>query len=255
MAYLAIGLIGLVILAIVVTAVLWLWRKPGWMGFHGRTLWDWLGLLAVPVLVASGTLVLSTVQLRLESLRAQEQAIQVYLDHIVALDHSAVASGPIGRAQTRAVLTQVDGTRAARVLAFLDELDLIRVYVTGLEGISLAGADLKDLSLAGLDFDEADLARVDFEGAVLRGADFEDANLRFADFKGADLRNTDMTGARLSGADLNHADLRGADLTGAKGISEDDLSTACMDATTRLPADFDPVTAETAGCHGPVPDD
>jgi uncharacterized protein YjbI with pentapeptide repeats len=50
------------------------------------------------------------------------------------------------------------------------------------------------------------------------------------------LTRADFTNANLLGAELNQAILSGANLAGARGLNQRRLSTACGDATTRLPA-------------------
>ncbi len=56
----------------------------------------------------------------------------------------------------------------------------------------------------------------------------------------ADLSNASLADARLFGADLRNADfigaeLRGADLRNAKGLTREQLDSACGDADTKLP--------------------
>jgi hypothetical protein len=64
---------------------------------------------------------------------------------------------------------------------------------------------------------------------------------RSADLTGADLTGADLAGANLAQADLEEANLRGAnligaDLTGAKGMTNEVISAAIINDTTRLPA-------------------
>ncbi len=236
-------------------AALWRWRRPGWLGFEGRTLWDWLSLLAVPLVVGFATVLINAGQQHLANERAAEAALQQYVDRISALVLDA-AAGPeaearvtaIGRAQTLAALRLVDRERAGRVLAFLADMDLLARFSISLEAMSLDGADLKGLSLAGIDFEDASLRGADLERAMLAGADFEAADLRGADLKGADLRGGDFEDARLKGAEFDGADLRGTVLARAAGLSARQLDRACIDATTILPPGFAPVTGQSPGC-------
>lgn len=236
-------------------AALWRWRRPGWLGFEGRTLWDWLSLLAVPLVVGFATVLINAGQQQLANERAAEAALQQYVDRISALVIDAPAGTDaearvtaIGRAQTLAALRLVDRDRAGRVLAFLADMDLLARFAISLEGMQLDGAELKGLVLAGMDFENASLRSADLEGALLAGADFEGADLARADFKGADLRGVDFDAARLSGTEFDGADLRGAVLARASGLRARQLARACMDATTALPAGFTPVIGQSPGC-------
>ncbi len=84
------------------------------------------------------------------------------------------------------------------------------------DGPSYAGHDL-----AGRDLRATGLARADLRGAVLIAADL----------RGVALDRTD-----LLGADLRDADLSGADLSTALFVTQPQLSSACGNATTVLPA-------------------
>jgi hypothetical protein len=67
----------------------WWKRLWGWTGFGEKKLWDWLqllGTLAIPVVVALATAWFSsqqsTTQLEVEEQRAQDEALQTYLDQM-----------------------------------------------------------------------------------------------------------------------------------------------------------------------------
>lgn len=71
------------------------------------------------------------------------------------------------------------------------------------------------------------------------GAFLAKADLRQADLSGADLRQADLRGARLEGAELFRTNLRGADLLFATGLTREQLAEALLDASTRLPEEFE----------------
>lgn len=252
---------GAIVAVLALAAAIWLVFRPLWMGFSGKTLWDWIALLAVPTVVGFATVLINDAQARLAAERAAETAFQSYIDRISALaletpqGASEATIDAIGRAQTQAILHILDRDRAGRVIAFLHEMALVQRFLVHLEGRDLRDSEFKGLDLAHLDFDEADLRRADFEGATLAGADFEDADLRRADFKGADLRGVDFENARLAGAEFDGADLRGADLSTASGITPGQLAAACLDPTTALPPAMSGPAAETPACGQPWDDD
>jgi uncharacterized protein YjbI with pentapeptide repeats len=134
------------------------------------------------------------------------------------------------------------------------ERDVTAERVRG--GASCAGCDLFQINLA-----YSDLAGRDFSGSRIRQADLTVVTADRADFHGSNLSLTNFFGARLTGADLRNTNLEGANLVGAylggarmdgaaldganiagaemetaHGLTQDQLNTACGDATTRLPA-------------------
>lgn len=246
------ALIALVPIA-VLSAIWAIWR-PRWMGFQGKSLWDWLALLAVPLVVGFATFLISAAQAQIERDRATEQAMQSYFARIGALvlderlDGRTEERRALGRAETMAILRLVRGERAGRAFAFLSEMNLLHAFAVEFESIDLRGAELKSLDLDGLDFEGSDLSGADLEGASMVGADLEDADLRRADLKFADLRRVDFNGADLARADLSGANLRGTDLSAATGLSATQIRGACLDAASILPVTLAGVRWSDAGC-------
>ena len=191
------GIVAVVFAATVLCGYLFGWK---WTGLPKRTLWDWLDLLIVPVVLAIGGYLFTRSEnqatQRAAEQRAQDEALQAYLDGMAQLLtdkerplHRAQPGdslSSVARARTLTVLPRLDGDRKARVVQFLYESGLI------------AGArPILDLS-------EADLS-----GAILRRSRLFRANLFQANLTGADLSR----GANLSYADLSYANLSGADLS------------------------------------------
>jgi uncharacterized protein YjbI with pentapeptide repeats len=108
------------------------------------------------------------------------------------------------------------------------------------QGVRLPNATLQGANLADTNFRGGDL-----HGANFQGANLQRANLTAANLHGADLRGADLFGANLQGTDFWGADLRGADLTAVSNLTPAQLAAAFLDATTRLPEQFDasPATA------------
>ena len=209
--------------------LLWWVRRPAWLGFEGRTLFDWLDALGHAVTIGLIGLAFTSLQFVLSERRANEDIFRSYVDRISALvlEGETEATAAVGRAQTAAVLTLLAPDQAGRILRFLAELDRVDDFTGELEGLDLRGADLSDLDLDGIDLEDARLSGADLEGASLRGADLE--------------------GADMSGADLDGLDLRGADLTGTTGLADRHLETACLDADTVLPPGLT-VALDGPGC-------
>lgn len=110
----------------------------------------------------------------------------------------------------------------------------------------LAYLDLPDVDVSGARLRQANLALVTMNRANFNGANLSVANLFGGRFTGASFRNADLSRANLVGAHFGSADLTGAnlagatlsgaELAGARGLTQAQLSTACGDRATSLPA-------------------
>lgn len=216
---------------IVCTVAIWLIRKGyaiPWTGFGptvsasgvpvpAKTLWDWLDLLLVPLLLAFAAWWLDgsrkASELRVEADRQQQKTLDDYLESITQMlieqrlsgDGSDIARS-VARTRTLAALRSLDGGRKAQVLQFLYEAGLVGVDPS----VQLNGADF-----AGADLDEAVLRHAELRGVHFDRASFKNATLAHADLRGSDLSGADLTGANLERADLTQANLTGAKVTRA----------------------------------------
>jgi len=212
---------------------------------------DLLKILAVPITVGAAVPLLNWLQrkreLGIETERAQDEALQGYLDYMSQLltdkQHplSRARQGDnlstVARARTLTVLARLDADRKARVAQFLYESglllnsfqhepglllksrqyepDLIRKrlpQVLELNGADLRNANLHKATLSGAGLRGANLVEADLREAILTRADLSDAYLREADLSRADLHG----GANLVNADLDGANLRGTNLIDVK---------------------------------------
>jgi uncharacterized protein YjbI with pentapeptide repeats len=234
-------------------------RKPGWVvwrksesrkawlhwtGFGGKTLWDWLQLLsalAIPVVLAGigvwFTAQQDARQLNIEEQRAQDAALQAYLDQIGRLmlekdlrnSEGDSEARTLAQARTLTVLRRLDPERKAEVVRFLGGADLVqrldeRPPIIRLSEADLREADLTEAHLRGADLSEADLRRADLSKAFAEGAVLSEADLRGADLREADLRGANLSGADLGEANVTAANLRLAHLGEAEGIASEELS-------------------------------
>ena len=183
------------------------WRSKlwEWTGLGDKTLWDWLQLLIIPIVLAAAGFWFSdqqdarqreiegkraTLERELGVQSAQDAALQAYLDQMSELMlekdlRDSEEEGEVrtlARARTLTVLGRLDPARKASVLQFLYESSLIRT----------------------------DRSIVDLSNADLSGADLRLANLEYADLSNAKLLNADLRYSLLFSADLSNADLSGA---------------------------------------------
>src|SRR5918998_5382726 len=128
----------LAFLIIVLCGYLLGWK---WTGLPKRTLWDWLQLLIIPAVLAGVGLWFNRQQreqeLQTADRRAQDEALQAYLDQMSAMlipnkdQPSLYKARPgdslssVARARTLTVLPRLDGRRKARVVQFLYESGLV----------------------------------------------------------------------------------------------------------------------------------
>jgi uncharacterized protein YjbI with pentapeptide repeats len=223
------------------------WRSKlwEWTDFGEKKLWDWLQLLsalAIPIVLAVAGFWFTAQQeahqqdiekrraeaeLDLEEQRAQDTALQAYLDQMSGLmleddlrdSEEGSEARTLARARTLTVLGSLDPKRKRSVVEFLYESSLIDK-----DGpiVDLSNADLSSVDLRLKNLSEADLSEVDLSEADLSIAHLDDANL-----SNSVMRDADLPGADLSGADLSYADLSYADLSSAT-LSDADLSSATL---------------------------
>jgi len=242
----------------------WRSRLWEWTDFGEKTLWDWLQLLsalAIPVVLAVAGFWFAAwqgerqqaiedqranVERDVEDQRAQDTALQAYLDQMTELileknlrdskEESEVRT--LARARTLTVLGRLGPDRKRSVLQFLYESTLVQQSnpIVDLENADLSEANLRldnliDANLSDANLRGAELSDANLSDATLRGANLSDATLAYAtlvyanlsdaDLRGADLRAADLSYANLSYAKLNEADLRGAKLSDATLLEAD----------------------------------
>lgn len=232
-----------------------------------KTLWDWMELLIIPLVLALGAFFLNrseravereTTEKRAELEREiakdhqQDEALQTYLDRMTELllkenlrntENEDVRD--VARTRTLTLLRGIDANRKRHVVQFLQEAGLIHKSDAL---VSLIGADLRNVNLKGADLREVDfravklqfsnLITVNFMDANLQDANMQNANLFFArlfraNLEDADLRdsifeNANLEGANLKGADLQNANLKGAEL-GAADLERANLADANLE--------------------------
>jgi len=251
---------GIVILFAAALTALVVWGySSSWAGFseptgrlpQAKTLWDWMELLLLPLLLAGGLFLLhrlpretarwrAAVDLEIAGGNQQESALQAYIDRMSELlvkEKLSRFSGDevrnVARLRTLTLLRGLDPKRKSRVFLFLKESGLIeREAVIDLCGADLRGVTVPFSNLNRVNLGEADLSGADLRGARLNKAYLSGTRLRETDLSGADLSEADLFGADLNGANLTRANLSGANLTGA------DLSGCRLDGADLSKADL-----------------
>jgi uncharacterized protein YjbI with pentapeptide repeats len=99
------------------------------------------------------------------------------------------------------------------------------------KGVDLSRANMANRHLFGMDLRKSILSRANFEKADLSYTNFLNADLGHANLKGTNLVFSTFKDANLTGSDL-----RGADLDHAAGLTCEQVKSAVIDESTRLPS-------------------
>lgn len=202
-----------------------------------KTLWDWLELLIVPLVLASSGYIVNRAVQRGERVRSEnnailerqiaedslrEAALQSYLDKMadLLLERGLRSSSEpdevraVARSKTLTVLRRLDGSRRAVLLRFLKETNLIDTTdsVVDLQGAQLDNSVLELVDLQGVNLEGVSLKESILAQSLLSSSNLTDADLSKSNLSNADLRQSLMFRANLSNSDLTHADLRGGDM-------------------------------------------
>jgi len=199
----------------------------------GKTLWDWLQLLIIPVVLVVGGYIFNLALQRREqkttAANQEEAALQLYLKNMSELLlHKPLSKDStekntrekIMRAYTLTTLQLLNPDRKRSLFLFLQDTNLIS---KGTRIVHLKDANLTEINLSAIELPKVDLAKTLLKGAKLSGTILREANLSGAFLVTADLTGADFTSADLTGADFTSADLTGADLRGAH-LSEAELN-------------------------------
>jgi hypothetical protein len=260
---------------VVLVALVMLWAghafKWSWTGFRAsarqsqpcatqsKTLWDWMQLIFVPLILAcvawSFNLQQQNMSLSASTDQDRETVLNTYIDQTSALvllyGQTQVMTDTmlqaIARARTVAALQRLDGPRKGMLLRFLHEANLLHNPTRKQPGPALYLGPNVDLSAMAVD--RAFLSNDDFDHAYMPNASLVDAHLSDANLNWATLtRGTlamiyapgvHLNGAHLAGANLRSACLRNASLSGA------DLSGADLTGANLVRADL--TSADLAG--------
>jgi uncharacterized protein YjbI with pentapeptide repeats len=191
---------------------------------RGKTLWDWLQLLIIPLALAVIAIFFNRTERKNEQRIAtdnqQEAALQGYINEVseLLLERNLRKSDVdaevriIARVRTLTVLPRLDKARKRNVLIFLYESGLIE---KGKRIVDLDGADLSSVDLFYMNLSGADLSKANLREANLYHANLSGANLILTVLTAADLSNADLNGANLEKAFLIVADLSFANLSRA----------------------------------------
>jgi uncharacterized protein YjbI with pentapeptide repeats len=227
-----------------------------------KTIWDWLQLLIIPIMLATGGYIFNATLSRNEQRSSQddqqEGTLQSYLHGMsdLLLEKQLRTSQPndevrnVARAITLAALRKLNSERKLVLIRFLFESNLfniIKLDDADLSGILLRNITLRDLEMhyaivTNVFFDNFNFERCDFDdtnfsnstytgikviSSSLRGVNFSHTKMTNLDFTGSSLIEADLSYANLSNVIFRNADLSNANFTGAR-LSNVDLHGATI---------------------------
>jgi uncharacterized protein YjbI with pentapeptide repeats len=229
----------------------WLPTREGEQLRPAKTLWDWLGLLVIPLVLAALAFALNSAQTSRDEHHAdaqttrderhadaqatrdrqraddvaRENTLNGYLTQMsdLMLRQRLLDKTPNSHAQevaeiaTSTALRRLDGARKGQVLQFLAHAGLLEEMRGGGGGkVRLFFDDLENADLHKADLlYSPHLEETDLRQADLRGAVLERAELHDSHLDGARAQGVHLLRANLYRATLRNADLRKADLEGA----------------------------------------
>ncbi|WP_392535469.1 pentapeptide repeat-containing protein [Nostoc sp. C117] len=194
-----------------------------------KTLWDWIGLLIPPVMVAYLGWFFKDLQDKAQGAakkdaddKATDQQHEVTLqDYLKILSEFTVDKKLMKILEPKAAdFPNIIDPEAAISIITAKTLSLLRLFKSDIERkasvLSFLGdsgllKNLTHLDLSELNFTGANLKKANLRGIILPGVIFTSANLTSADLTKANLNKADFTSA-----DLTKADFKEANLTEAK---------------------------------------
>ncbi|PSB10900.1 hypothetical protein C7B62_07675 [Pleurocapsa sp. CCALA 161] len=234
-------------------------KKTSWLlkkRKGGKSIWDWLDLLIVPILIATtaGTFTLINVSRQIEISRQlnkiykqrdkdeknrnQRNLLVEYMDEISGLveqkllnldDDNSTTQRTIAKARTISILRALDSDRKGELIQFLSTAQLIEAdnQVVDLFSANLTNANLKASILRKADLNGTLLFRSNLWGANLIEADLSKAILVKADLEDATLEKANLEKTDLEEANLNRTNLNKANFIGAINIVPVQIKSAC----------------------------
>ena len=221
---------------------------------RGKTLWDILDLLIVPLALAVIALWFNSQEKKKEQIRIEEknrdEVLQKYYEKIseLLLDYKLLPDNldfnssltRVAQIHTVTALRQLDSSRQNLLIQFLRDSRLgdkllsnstmgnLTLKNVNLSGINLSNSYLNFSDLSGSLFIEANMT-----GVKMQYANLQRANLSKAKLIRADLRFSQCQEAEFSEADLSEADFYKASLDNAQMLGVNLTNTKCAEAKLR----------------------
>jgi uncharacterized protein YjbI with pentapeptide repeats len=216
--------------------------SPNGVFTRGKTLWDWLELLIVPIILTILAIYISNFQknreISIEMLETQNRAIQDY--HLLVTQTIMESKGNITldvsknllRARTLAILSIISNQQKAALIQFIIESGLLNITSKcldqrrfNLSNIEWLPGRYENIVLSGINMSKSHSCQSSFHQSIISGSNLIGSIIEFTSFIKADLNYCDLshseilsslfTEARLIKAKLIDANLQGNDFRGS----------------------------------------
>ena len=223
---------------------------------RGKTLWDILDLLIVPLALAVIALWFNSQEKKKEQIRIEEknrdEVLQKYYEKIseLLLDYKLLPDNldfnssltRVAQIHTITALRQLDSSRQNLLIQFLRDSRLGDKLLSNSTNLTLKNADLSGINLSNsfltfsdlsgsilieADMTEAKMQRVNLQRANLSNAKLIKADLSFSECQKAEFNEADLTEADFYRANLDDAQMYGVNLTNAK-LAEAKLTSVAL---------------------------
>jgi len=217
----------------------------------GKTLWDWMQLLIIPAVLATGAVYFNRAErrneLQIAEQRADNAVLQTYLDQMtnLLLQEKLGESQPgsvkrdVGRIRTLTAIKQLSSSsdKQNTIIGFLHDAKLIGLggnNIIDFRKVDFSYTTLYSIVLSAINFQGANFTLAKLNSAKLQGADLRGTNFKYADLSGADLSGADLDGANLDGANLQSATLERTNLRNTN-ITQEQLEYCSTVAGATMP--------------------
>lgn len=247
-------LVGILLLLIVAVVALTLNIVSNfkWSGFQKKSLWDWLQLLVVPLILAISAFYLNYASAAKDKYLAgvqqerdaelaikqkQQDVFKTYLSQMQNLllkDTDQVQRNlsprykALATALTLTALDELNGERKGKVIAYLAKSDLINkdnpdvdLLNANLKGIELENIILTNVNISKAHMQNAKLSKVQFTASDLRGANFSGATLDDVFFSESNLIGSNFYGVIFKNVRLANSPAKGVCLSEKPNIEVD----------------------------------
>ena len=233
----------ILLLIVLIKWAAWPSHSPYWTGFGeskmqnginpNKTLWDWLDLLLIPLIITLTGWYISRSEKNNDIAREKEKNQQnirenylkiitsLLLEHNLQNSEEGDVVRSVAKAHTTTFLRNADNTRRGIILQFLYESDLISENpIIDLLGVKLNSCHfdkikLINIEITGAYFRECSFVKSNLENSIFCASNFSGSNLSYSNLKNVDFTYCDMIDTEIIGVDLRQAKIEGVDFTNA----------------------------------------
>lgn len=199
-----------------------------WMGFAGKTLWDWLEIAVVPIFIAGSVFFFDFIQKRNDILSSQrelenqkelsrEQFSRDQFDSFLSYfqdyggrlrDGAGTHEAQVIKFKTRAMFRTMSAFWIGEVFDFLSQSSIVRVIPdifdeNEFKEVNISHAALRNVSMKDVRFFDCTAQQVVLSGGIFRTVLFNGTRISGGNFSNASFRNVRFDNCDLTGLQCN----------------------------------------------------